>query len=292
MTVKKRIISLVVAVFMVLAMIPMASQEAYADDTFNMADGTILLGNTVTKDLSSYTSSPIKWAALDEDFGYVNYDAHKVEIQANLEFWNFGRSGRLHVEFQNGKVMESELITVKLDIGQLEFFESVPDLTYTGKAVKHKKLKFTFGPEPAQAVLGEDFTVTYKNNVKVGKATVILKGKKYLVGSKTMTFNILPKGTTAKAPKKGKKSFTARWARQKAKMNKARITGYQVQYSTDKKFKTGVKNKYVKGYKKTSKKITGLKKKTIYYVRIRTYMKVSGKYYYSTWSKVKSVKTK
>ena len=48
----------------------------------------------------------------------------------------------------------------------------------------------------------------------------------------------------------------------------------------------------VKGYKKTSKKVTKLKAKKKYYVRIRTYKTVSGTKYYSEWSKTKTVRTK
>ena len=42
----------------------------------------------------------------------------------------------------------------------------------------------------------------------------------------------------------------------------------------------------------TSKSITKHAGKKKYYVRIRTYKKVSGKNYYSAWSKSKTVKTK
>ena len=55
---------------------------------------------------------------------------------------------------------------------------------------------------------------------------------------------------------------------------------------------TSAKTKTVKGYKDTSEKITKLKAKKKYYVQIRTYRTVSGKNYYSSWSRVKSVKTK
>ena len=55
---------------------------------------------------------------------------------------------------------------------------------------------------------------------------------------------------------------------------------------------TGAKSKTVKGYKYTSKKITKLKAKKKYYVQIRTYKTVSGKNYYSSWSRVKSVTTR
>ena len=68
--------------------------------------------------------------------------------------------------------------------------------------------------------------------------------------------------------------------------------GYQVQVAKNKKFTSGKKTKTVKGYSKTSVKVTGLKAKTKYYVRVRTYMKVSGSTYYSNWSGVKSVKVK
>ena len=60
-----------------------------------------------------------------------------------------------------------------------------------------------------------------------------------------------------------------KWKKQSEKMAATRITGYEIQYSTNKKF-TSVKKATVKGYGATSKKITGLKAKTTYYVRIRT----------------------
>ena len=67
---------------------------------------------------------------------------------------------------------------------------------------------------------------------------------------------------------------------------------WNVQVATDKNFKSVVKTVKVKGWKKTSKRIKGLKKKTVYYVRVRTYMKASGGTFYSKWSKVKKIKTK
>lgn len=68
---------------------------------------------------------------------------------------------------------------------------------------------------------------------------------------------------------------------------KSNITGYQIQYSTNSKFKKGNKSIKIKNAKTGSKKITKLKSNKKYYVRIRTY---KGKKY-SKWSKVKSTKT-
>ena len=67
---------------------------------------------------------------------------------------------------------------------------------------------------------------------------------------------------------------------------KSGITGYQIQYFTNSKFKKGNKSIKIKSAKTGSKKITKLKAAKKYYVRIRTY---KGKKY-SKWSKVKSAK--
>lgn len=66
---------------------------------------------------------------------------------------------------------------------------------------------------------------------------------------------------------------------------KSGITGYQIQYSTNSKFKKGNKSIKIKNAKTISKKITKLKAAKKYYVRIRTY---KGKKY-SSWSKKKCI---
>ena len=76
-------------------------------------------------------------------------------------------------------------------------------------------------------------------------------------------------------------AFTVKWKK------KSGITGYQIQYSTDSKFKKNKKSIKIKKAKTVSKKITKLKAAKKYYVWIRTY---KGKKY-SKWSKVKSIKT-
>ena len=87
--------------------------------------------------------------------------------------------------------------------------------------------------------------------------------------------------TTITSVKAQSKAFTVKWKK------KSSITGYQIQYSTNSKFKKGNKSIKIKSAKTVSKKITKLKAAKKYYVRIRTY---KGKKY-SKWSKVKSIKT-
>ena len=69
------------------------------------------------------------------------------------------------------------------------------------------------------------------------------------------------------------------------------ISGYEIQISTNKKFKKAKKVK-IKKIKTTKLTVKKLKKNKKYYVRMRAYRKYNGKNYYSVWTKTKSVKTK
>ena len=89
---------------------------------------------------------------------------------------------------------------------------------------------------------------------------------------------------TISSIKKGKKQFTVYLT------NLYGVDGVQIQYSTSKKFpKKSTKTVSTTKSSKAVKKLKGNKK---YYVRVRGYKKVDGKKAYSSWSKVKSVKTK
>lgn len=79
----------------------------------------------------------------------------------------------------------------------------------------------------------------------------------------------------------------------KVKWKKKSVTGYQVQYSTSKKFaKKNTKTVKVKKAKTTKATVKKLKGKKKYYVRVRTYKTVKKKNYYSKWSAKYSVTTK
>lgn len=108
--------------------------------------------------------------------------------------------------------------------------------------------------------------------------------------SSTQTAVTKPKSTSLLKLTAAKKGFTAKWKKQSG------TTGYQIQYSTSKKFSKGTKTTTIKKSSTVSKKISKLKAKKKYYVRVRTYKtaKINGKTktLYSGWSKVKTVKTK
>ena len=69
----------------------------------------------------------------------------------------------------------------------------------------------------------------------------------------------------------------------------AKATGYQIEYSTGKTFKT-VKKVTVKKAATVTAKIAKLTRGKTYYVRLRAYKTVSGKTYFSAYSAAKAVK--
>ena len=97
-----------------------------------------------------------------------------------------------------------------------------------------------------------------------------------------------PAGTKISSLTAGHKKMTVKWAKPVEK-----ITGYEIRYSKTKNFKSGTKTKRIKTASTTKCKLTGLKKGKRYYVKIRTYLILNGnEYFYSNWSKAKSVKVK
>lgn len=162
---------------------------------------------------------------------------------------------------------------------------SKSNYVYDGKA---KKPAVIVIDNKGNKISKEYYTVFYRNNKKVGKATVTVKLKNGYSGTLKKNFTIKPKGTKLTSLTGKPKSISTKWAKQKIQ-----TTGYQLQYSTDSKFsKKATVAKIVK--KNITTKLTAkkLKPKKTYYVRIRTYKIVNRKKYYSTWSKVKRVKTK
>ncbi len=132
---------------------------------------------------------------------------------------------------------------------------------------------------------GTDYTFSYSNNKKVGKATVKITGKGKYGGVITKTFKINPAKQEIQKLTAKSKAFFVDWAQ------KGSATGYEIQYATNSKFtrakKVTITNN--KTDKTTVSKLSGKKK---YYVRVRSYTTVNGTKYYGAWSASKSVTTK
>ena len=98
----------------------------------------------------------------------------------------------------------------------------------------------------------------------------------YKAASKTVTVTVAPKKQSISLINKIKKQLTIKWKKN------TKASGYQVVYSTNKKF-TGKKT-VRKAKTTTSYKIKGLKKGKKYYVKVRSYKTVNGKRIYGAYS--------
>lgn len=95
----------------------------------------------------------------------------------------------------------------------------------------------------------------------------------------------LTKPSILSAKNKKKQAVILSWSK------KSGATGYQIQYATNKKFKSK-KVVEITGSDITTTRIKKLKKKKTYYIRVRAYKTVSGRKQYSAWSTKKKVKIK
>ena len=135
---------------------------------------------------------------------------------------------------------------------------------------------------------GTDYKLTYAGGRKnVGSYGITVKFLGKYGGTAKKSFTIYPRPTSLAKLTPKAKGMAISWKKQPKQ-----ISGYEVAYSTSSKFAKKATKSVTVNKGKTAKTIARLKGKKRYYVRIRTYMSVKGKKYYSSWSKAKSVMTK
>lgn len=115
--------------------------------------------------------------------------------------------------------------------------------------------------------------------------TASLKGKKTTVLKILVSITPIRQSVLALKSSKSRQMIVS-WKKD------TRATGYQIMYSTDKKFRKNVKTVNIKKYKTTHCTVKKLARNKRYYVRVRSYKKVSGGKLYGSWSSTKNVKIK
>lgn len=89
--------------------------------------------------------------------------------------------------------LNAEYHRVRKDVGKdgHTMVAAIPMQRYTGKPVTPMpEVRYLGAGDPVGLVLGKDFMVTYKNNVKAGTAEMTIHGKGAYKGRMTVTFNI------------------------------------------------------------------------------------------------------
>lgn len=141
------------------------------------------------------------------------------------------------------------------------------------------KLHYSTDDSPIQVDQKGNVTIPAKF---IGEAVVYISGDddNYNVWGAAVTITVAPPGTALTQVKAAKgRKMTVRWKKNTV------CDGYQVQYSTDKSFKSGVKTETIHKNSVLSQTISGLAKNKTYYARVRTFKRVSGTGLYQGWFK-------
>lgn len=207
-----------------------------------------------------------------EDY-YMYYEDNQYPGVATVTIYGTGYyKGTATIHFKIIKKTERFVSNVKLNR---------TSYTYTGKTIRPSVTVTVNGKK----IGANAYKLYYKNNKNSGIGTVQVRGTgKYSRINKTLTFKILPPKTLLTGLKKANRSFTASWKKN------IQATGYQIQYAADSRFTKERKTVTVGKQSATRYKISGLKNKKTYYVRIRSYKRVGKKVLYSSWSTVKKIR--
>lgn len=207
-----------------------------------------------------------------EDY-YMYYEDNQYPGVATVTIYGTGYyKGTATIHFKIIKKTERFVSNVKLNR---------TSYTYTGKTIRPSVTVTVNGKKIGSSA----YKLYYKNNKNSGIGTVQVRGTgKYSRINKTLTFKILPPKTLLTGLKKANRSFTASWKKN------IQATGYQIQYAADSRFTKERKTVTVGKQSATRYKISGLKNKKTYYVRIRSYKRVGKKVLYSSWSTVKKIR--
>ncbi len=160
----------------------------------------------------------------------------------------------------------------------------VKDCVYTGEK---QKPGVTIKYKGKKLKKGKDYTIDWKDNKDIGNATVIVRGINDYTGALRIPFKILPKSVSLTSLTAGKEKLTVKWKKG------TNVTGFVIQYSLNKDFKDA-ESKTIYSETATGTEIKGLLAKKKYYVRVQAFTEyeVGKERFSSSWSAVKSVKTK
>ena len=302
-TIAKKISVSIMALVMVVTFTPMFEQTAFAKTGSGNAVQTAAQGQYVLSDdttdiwVDDLTYNGQKqipeveveyyWEPLtqDQDYTLRFIDSNGNTISADEGICNAGQY--LMTVTGIGDYTGTVTKTVRMKTASISSVEvNQKAVTYNGrKRYKTITVKAKLNGTVRTLKKGTDYTVAYKNNKYVGKATITIKGKGNYRGTFKRTFKIKPRATWIRSLKPQPFGFKAKWAKKTTQ-----VSGYQIQYSRKSSFSTR-KTITIKSNKTIRRSFKNLKGGKKYYVRVRTYKKVNGTKYFSKWSKKKTVKT-
>ena len=240
-----------------------------------------VLSEKTTDGTITYSSSNPKVAAVDPSTGKVTIKGGGTA--AIMAYAAKGTNYTSGSTFCTIKVTKRSN-TIKASNIRRTWYAKARKISINAKASGKAQLKYSSSSKSVKVDKQGRITIAAKFT---GSARITIRSSAtagYNAATKSITVTVNPAGTTLTTAK----NLSGRKAQITWKKNRY-VTGYEIQYSVNKNFRSGSK-KTVAGVSKTKYTLTKLQKNKTYYVRIRTYKKSGTKKYYSSWSKVKAVR--
>jgi len=234
--------------------------------TWKNWDGSVLKTQTVSKGTTpSYSGTPTRPSDSNYTYTFKGWSPTVVAANANVTYTAQytavpkTTTQKYTITWKNwdGKVLKTQ----KVSSGARPSYNGIPTRAADSKYTYSFK-----GWTPSVVIATKDasYIATYTSKAKAVPLNVKVK---------------------IKTPKAAKAAFTAKWTKLSAS-NQKKVASIQIQYSQSKNF---TNSKITTASKKaSSKKINKLKRKTTYYIRVRTVKGSS----FGPWSSVKKIKTK
>jgi len=122
-----------------------------------------------------------------------------------------------------------------------------------------------------------DYTVSYRNNIEIGRGEIVLTGTGRYTGEKIIYFDICPRTVlNLKAESTGHRELHLTWT------TRDKVDGYQIQYSKTIDFAEYIE-KTVEGQNASEYTSAPLERGTTYYARVRAYKKVGADTIVGEW---------
>ena len=208
---KKRITAMLIVLMMLLGMMPGKTWADMREYNYQiggfidgLVDGKMMVGHTISFNIDEVIASNTKMMGIyllygdpwiynlggtSESLDYTYTPDAKGNVSWNIPDYPSLGGEKIQIVIRFGMLGEdsdiflSEEFTICTDISNA----SITDKTYTGDPIKQSLVVETTSRTFKE---GTNYTVSYKNNVNAGTASVTITGKEGLVGSVTKTFKI------------------------------------------------------------------------------------------------------
>ena len=206
----------------------------------------------------------------------------------DFDFWQYSDTGSVdgitgNVDMNFYYATDSEDFTnfgVSIETADIA---AIPSFPYTGNYITPGTTVILDGKTLTRDM---EYYVCYKNNTEIGTATAIITGKDGYCGTRTVSFNILPRTMgSVRTAKRLKNSIKFTWNPDST------VTGYQIYYSTSLNGAYSLL-KTVTSNTTTSFTHKKLKAGQCYYYKIRGYKTVNGTSYYGNLSSAYGIYTR